>query len=165
MISRIRSYFRKKIFFYIEEYKRYKVSIIKAKFKKHGENLIIEDYVVINQPHNIEVGNNVVINSFCHFWGEGGIKIGDNVMIASHCAITSVTHSKTTKLFNETSVFGDIIIGNNVWIGAHAVILPGVRVGNNSIIGAGSVVTKNVDDNSIFVGVPAKKIEDLPEYR
>lgn len=164
MTNLIRSYIKKKIFFYIEEYKRDKIKFIKSKLKKHGENLIIEDNVVINQPHKIEIGSNVVIDSFCHFWGDGGIKIGNNVMIASHCSITSVTHSKKTSLFNQTNIFGEINIGNNVWIGSHAIILPGVTIGNNSIIGAGSVVTKNVDENSVYAGVPAKKIEELKHF-
>jgi maltose O-acetyltransferase len=164
MIRVIRKYIENKIFFYIEEYKRHKIEVIKSKLKRYGENLLIEEYVVINHPGKIEIGSNVVINSFCHFWGDGKIKIGDNVMIASHCAITSITHSKATPLFNQSNVFGEVCIGDNVWIGTHSVIMPGVKIGNNSIIGAGSIVTKDVDGNSVYAGVPAKKIEELKQF-
>ena len=59
---------------------------------------------------------------------------------------------------NATDVFGEIVIGNNCFIGARSIILPGVTIGNNCIIGAGSVVTKDIPPYSVVVGIPAKKI-------
>ena len=60
--------------------------------------------------------------------------------------------------------FGKIRIGNNVHIGTNAIIMPGVRIGNNCIIGCGAIVTKDVPDNSVAAGIPARVIETLDEY-
>ena len=60
--------------------------------------------------------------------------------------------------------FGAIVVGNNVHIGVDAIIMPGVTIGNNVIIGAGAIVTKDIPDNSVAVGIPAKPIETIEEY-
>ena len=91
--------------------------------------------------------------------GYGGGEIGENTLIASHVAITSVTHDKNAILYNQSSISNRIIIGKNVWIGAHAVILPGVTIGDNAIIGAGAIVNKNIKRGDIVAGVPAKSIK------
>lgn len=65
----------------------------------------------------------------------------------------------------DIDLFGEIVIGNNVHIGTNAVIMPGVKIGNNCIIGVSAVVTKNVPDNSVVVGIPAKVIKNIDEYR
>ena len=88
-------------------------------------------------------------------WGHGGITIGNDCLIASHVSINSVTH-EAKGLYRDSVLERPVLIGNNVWIGAHAVILPGITIGNNAIIGAGAVVTKDVPDNAVMTGVPAK---------
>lgn len=96
------------------------------------------------------------------------IKIGNHVRITSGCKL--ITHDGGVWIFrnNEESknidLFGKINIGNNVHIGMNSIIMPNVNVGNNVIIGCGAVVTKNIPDNSIAVGVPAKIIENVDEY-
>lgn len=65
---------------------------------------------------------------------------------------------------DEIDLFGAITVGNNVHIGTNAIIMPGVHIGNNVIIGCGAVVTRNIPDNSVAVGVPARVIESIDEY-
>ena len=89
--------------------------------------------------------------------GRGGIKIGDRVMIASHCAITSLSHDYKQEKMNATQTQGEININDDVWIGAHSVVLPGVTIGRGAVIGAGSVVTHDVAPYTIALGVPARR--------
>ncbi len=72
---------------------------------------------------------------------------------------------KKDKKDEKIDVFGKITVGNNVNIGWNAVIMPGVTIGDNVVIGAGAIVTKDVESNSVVVGVPARKIETIDEYR
>jgi acetyltransferase-like isoleucine patch superfamily enzyme len=98
--------------------------------------------------------------TFVHIWGHGGVTIGDNTLIASHTVITSITHNKSSRLYSDESLRLPIRIGKNVWIGTHAVILPGVEIGDNAIIGAGAVVTHNVPANTTVIGIPARAMPD-----
>jgi maltose O-acetyltransferase len=90
------------------------------------------------------------------------ISIGDNCTITKNVIILS--HDASTKRDLGYSKIGMVIIGNNVFIGAGAIILPNVRVGNDVIIGAGSVVTDNIPDNSVAVGNPARVICTKQEF-
>lgn len=107
---------------------------------------------------NIKVGKNVFINSGCCFQDQGGIEIGDNVLIGQQVVIATINHDfnpdKRANMFP-----APVKIGNGVWIGAHATILSGVTVGDNAIIAAGAVVTKDVPENVVVAGVPAKTIK------
>lgn len=109
---------------------------------------------------NIAVGKNVFINSGCCFQDQGGIEIGDNVLIGQQVVIATLNHDLTPE--NRASMFpAPVKIGNGVWIGAHATILAGVTVGNNAVIAAGAVVTKDVPENVVVAGVPAKIIKEI----
>lgn len=109
---------------------------------------------------NITIGKNVFFNSNCSFQDRGGIIIGDGVFIGQNVIISTLNHGINLEDRN-TTYPSKVIIGNNVWIGSGANILPGVSIGENSIIGAGSVVTKDIPANSIAVGVPAKVIKNI----
>ena len=90
------------------------------------------------------------------------------VEIGNECIITNCTilaHDASTKLLIGKSRIGKVKIGNNCFIGLGSVILPSVKIGNNCIIGAGSVVTKNVPDNSIVAGNPAKVISLTTDFK
>ena len=93
------------------------------------------------------------------------IEIGDNVTVA--VGVKFITHDNSiSKIFSDkTDVFGKIIIGENVFVGAYSLILPGVSIGSNSIIGAGSVVTKSFGDNLIIAGNPARVISTVDSYK
>jgi maltose O-acetyltransferase len=137
--------------------------ILKFSFQKCGWGICIDKYVNFQGKKNISIGENCVINSFVHVWaGKAGLIIGDRVMIASHTAITTLTHN----YYDENMRFAPaidkkIIIGDDVWIGSHAVIMPGISIGRGAVIGAGSVVTKDVKENTIVAGVPAKFIKQI----
>ena len=100
------------------------------------------------------------INSGCKFQDQGGIFIDDGVLIGHNVVIATLNHD-----MNPTKRASMIHIGKNVWIGSNATILAGVSIGNGAVIGAGSVVTKDVPENTVYAGVPAKKIKDISDGR
>ena len=109
---------------------------------------------------NITLGKNVFINSCCHFQDQGGIIIGDNVLIGHNVVIATLNHNQNPKL-RASILPKPVKIGNNVWIGSNATILPGVTISDGAIIAAGAVVTKDVSENSIVGGNPAKLIKEI----
>lgn len=90
------------------------------------------------------------------------IEIGDNVTMAPRVHI--LCHDASTKQFLDYTKIGRVTIGDNVFIGAESVVLPGVTIGNNVIIGANSTVTHDIPENSVAVGSPARVICSLDEY-
>ena len=90
----------------------------------------------------------------------GGINIGDNVLIGPKVTLVSESHP-IDPLQRRSLIGKPIVIKNNAWIGASATILPGITVGENSIVAAGSIVTKNVPDNTIVAGNPAKYLKSI----
>ncbi|NKI73253.1 acetyltransferase, partial [Dickeya sp. CFBP 2040] len=114
-------------------------------------------------------GNNVQLNDNVHVVAHNRIEIGDNVLIASRVFITDLNHGcyDSVEMSSDPSIAPaerplfskSVIISKNVWIGEGAAILPGVVIGEGAIIGANAVVTRNIQKNSIAVGVPAKIIK------
>lgn len=102
-----------------------------------------------------KVGKGVFINFGCTFLDRGGITLEDDVFIGPHALLVTENHPENPS--ERRNVYAKpITIRQGAWIGAGAVILPGVTVGRNSIVGAGSVVTKDVPDNAIAAGNPAR---------
>ena len=109
---------------------------------------------------NITLGNGVFINEGCCFQDQAGIIIGDNCLIGHQVVFATLNHDIDPK--KRANMFpAPIRLGKNVWIGAHATILPGVTIGDNCVIGAGAVVNKNVPPDCIAAGVPAKIIKKI----
>ena len=134
-----------------------------------GKNLWITAPFYVDYGNNIYFGNNCEVNMNCTFLDDNIIRIGDNALIAPNVQIYTAFHpTNAIDRFGEPKEDGSfefcktqtapVIIGNNVWIGGGAVILPGVTIGNNVVIGAGSVVTKDIPDNVIAVGNPCRVI-------
>ena len=94
-----------------------------------------------------------------HCWH---IEIGNNVTLAPYAQI--LAHDASTYGFIGYTKIGNVIIGNNVFIGAGAIILPGCKIGNDVIIGAGSIVTKDLESGYVYAGNPAKKVCSILEY-
>ena len=123
----------------------------------------------------IKVGVNILGDSTdsLHIYGNVAwgsepwiITLGEDVHITD--GVKFITHDGGTLLYRDKipdlEITKPIIVGNKVYIGNNVIILPGVTIGNNVIIGAGAVVTKNIPDNSVAVGVPAKVIKTADEY-
>lgn len=108
----------------------------------------------------ISIGKNVFINHACTFLDMGGITIEDQVLIGPKVNLITENHP-TNPNERHALITKPIVIKRNAWIGAGATILPGVTVGENSIIAAGAVVSKDVPDNIIVGGIPAKFIKNI----
>jgi acetyltransferase-like isoleucine patch superfamily enzyme len=114
----------------------------------------------INFGKHTIIGKNVFINHACSFLDLGGITIEDDVLIGPRVNLITENHPiDPTK--RKSLLCKPIVIKRNAWIGAAATILPGVTIGENAVVAAGSVVTKNVADNTIVAGVPAKFIKNI----
>lgn len=107
-----------------------------------------------------KVGKGVFINFGCTFLDQGGITIEDGVFIAPDVKILTEGHPEEPTR-RRTLVTAPVHIGRNVWIGAGAMILPGVTIGENAIIAAGAVVNKDVAANMIVGGVPARELREI----
>ena len=114
----------------------------------------------IDQPKAMTIGENVFINTGCTMQGQGGIYIGDGVLIGHHATIVTLNHDTNPEKRNDLHPM-PVHIGKRVWLGANVTILPGVTIGNGAIIAAGAVVTKDVKENTVVAGVPAKYIRDI----
>ena len=109
---------------------------------------------------NIHLGKNVFINAGCRFQDQGGIYIGDGTFIGHNVILATLNHDLNPN--TRADMYPKPIhIGKKVWIGSGAIVLPGVRIGDNSVIAAGSVVTKNVPENVVYGGNPAKFIKKI----
>jgi acetyltransferase-like isoleucine patch superfamily enzyme len=102
---------------------------------------------------NLKLGLYTDIGAFTYINASEGVDIEDNVQIGSHCSIYSVSTIDNKK--------GGVFLKNNCKIGSHSVVMPGVTVGENSIVGAFSFVTKDIPDNVLAFGVPAKVIRKI----
>lgn len=111
---------------------------------------------------NIHIGKNVFINMGCKFQDQGGIFIGDGTLIGHNVVLATLNHAMAPDN-RGTMIPKAIHIGKNVWIGSNATILPGVTLGDGSIVAAGAVVTKNVPENTIVGGVPARVLRHIDE--
>lgn len=108
----------------------------------------------------IRFGKKVFVNSGCTFMDRGGITLEDGAFIGPNVNLITENHAEQPELRHNVYT-RPIRIGRNAWIGAAATILPGVVVGENAIVAAGAVVSKDVPDNTIVAGVPAKMIRRI----
>lgn len=128
----------------------------------------IKGGVYLARKKGVTVGENCRI--YILTWGTEPflVTIGDRVTITSGVKI--LTHDGATCLIkdeggNRYQRYAPVIIGNDVFIGVNSIIMPGVNIGNNVIIASGSVVSKDIEDNSVVAGVPAKKIMSFNDYK
>lgn len=175
-----KSFFFKKILWYsitmvgpiyfLKLYAYYIVNHLHGKrHAKIGKNTNIHPTVIIRESQNIFIGNNCYFNHNTIL--NGGKKnakliIGDFVQTGPNVAFYVANHSHLdngTPIINQGYYEKDIVIEDDVWIGANSVILPGVTIGEGAIIGAGSVVNKDVSPYSICAGTPAKFIKYRPK--
>jgi len=117
----------------------------------------------IESLENFTFGENVDIADTAYTDTRGGLSIGNNVTITSGTMILS--HDASPQKVGLSSIKKKVTIGNNVFIGIRSIILCGVTIGNNVIVGAGSVVTKDIPDNVVVGGNPAKIICTIEEFK
>lgn len=109
---------------------------------------------------NISIGKDVFINSGCHFQDQGGIAIGDGSLIGHNVVLATINHDLDPGNHRKNH-YAPITIGDHVWIGSNATVLPGVNIGNWAVVAAGAVVTKDVPAYTIVGGIPAKVLKTI----
>jgi acetyltransferase-like isoleucine patch superfamily enzyme len=110
---------------------------------------------------NITVGRAVFIGAQCAFTGHAAIDIADEVMIAHKVNIVTAGHPVEPDIRRRYITAAPVAIERNVWIGAAATVLPGVRIGADSVVGAGAVVTGDIPPATLVAGVPARVVRSL----
>ena len=126
---------------------------------KIGKGSRIHMKCTIVSPKGIEIGDRTIINEYCYLDGRGGLKIGDDSSISIFSMLITGSHDKGSDEFSY--IPGTIVIENNVWLGARSIVLQDSVVRNKAIIGAGSVFKGVSDENSIYLGMPARKTSEL----
>ncbi len=124
----------------------------------HGDDLWIGSDVYLRNRGQLHLGNRCAIGSFSRIWNYAPIHIGDDFLSAGGLTLNSATHDPVTL----SPIGGEIRIGRRVWCGQNVTILAGIQIGDDVVVGAGSVVCKDLPSGCIAVGVPARKIKDLP---
>ena len=140
-----------------------KTKYLKKIFAECGDNCYIELPFHANfGGRHVHFGSDIYLNSNCTFVDDGHIYVGDKTMFGPNVMVLTASHPLDPKLRELGLQYNkDVHIGNNVWIGAGAIILPGITIGDNSIVGAGAVVTKDVPSTVVVVGNPAKIIKNI----
>ena len=128
-----------------------------------GDYSVIESYSCVNNAvGDVIIGDHTRVG--LHNTIIGPVTIGHHVNLAQGITVTALNHvfSDTGKRIDEQGITTDpVVIEDDIWIGANAVILPGVKIGNHSVVAAGAVVTKDVPPHTLVAGVPAKVIKQL----
>lgn len=143
-----------------EEEKR--KQLLKELLGSTGENIYMEPNIRFDYGYNTHVGENFFANFDCTILDVCEVRFGDNCMLAPGVQIYTATHPLHPTDRNSGKEYAKpITFGSNVWIGGSAVINPGVTVGDNVVIASGAVVTKDVPDNAVVGGNPARVIKKI----
>lgn len=134
--------------------------ILNSLFAQYGKNNIIKSGLQCNYGFNITIGDNCYFNYNLVILDSFKVSIGNNVFIAPNVVIAPVTHPLQADKRRQL-IGGEVIIEDDVWIGANSVILPNTIIKRGSVIGAGSVVKQNTIENAVYAGCPAKLIKLL----
>jgi len=139
-------------------------ALLRSILGKCGESAHINPPFACDYGVNIEVGENFFANYNLVILDVGRVVIGKNAQIAPNVAIYTAGHPVHPDSRNSGYEYGiAVTIGDNVWLGGNAVILPGITIGDNAVIGAGSVVTKDIPANVIAAGNPCRVIREITE--
>lgn len=131
---------------------------------KVGKNVGIKQGVYLFNVNNLIIGDNVMLNQMSYIEAAGGIEIGNNVAIAHSCTLVSSDHSwdnKLTPIQYNKNYLSKILIDDDVWLGCGVRVLRGVRIGTRVVVAAGAVVNRNLENFSLYAGVPCKKIRNI----
>lgn len=139
-------------------------AIMEKLFAEVGEGCYIEPPLRTNWGIHTHLGKNVYANFNLTLVDDTHIYIGNYVMIGPNVTIATAGHPIDPEMRRRVAQFNiPVTIGDNVWIGANSVVLPGITIGENSVIGAGSVVTKDIPANVVAVGNPCKVLREIGE--
>ena len=143
-----------------------KMKDMKEMFAECGDNCYIELPFRANWGgHHVHFGSGIYANFNLTIVDDGHVYIGDRVMFGPNVVISTAGHPIEPTLRAKGLQYNkDVYIGENTWIGAGVIIVPGVRIGKNSVIGGGSVVTKDIPDNVIAVGNPCRVLREVGEH-
>ncbi|MBB5171889.1 sugar O-acetyltransferase [Texcoconibacillus texcoconensis] len=139
-----------------------RAQLLKEFLGSTGKNIFMEPNIRFDYGYNTHVGENFFANFDCTILDVCEVRFGENCMLAPGVQIYTATHPLDPDERNSGKEFAKpITFGNNVWIGGNAIINPGVTVGDNAVIASGAVVTKDVPDNVLVGGNPAKVIKKI----
>ncbi|MBR1481470.1 MAG: sugar O-acetyltransferase [Ruminococcus sp.] len=140
-----------------------KEAFMKENFAACGDDCYIELPFHANWGgHHVYFGSRVYANSNLTLVDDGNIFVGDGVMFGPNVTVATPNHPLEPELRAKGLQYNrDVRIGENCWLGAGVIIVPGVTIGKNTVIGAGSVVTKDIPDNVLAVGNPARVIRNI----
>ncbi|WP_312764176.1 acyltransferase [Stutzerimonas balearica] len=135
-----------------------------ARVERFDKNSYIGSHVVLKSLHKLQVGENFSLHDFCYVDAVGGVRVGNNVSIAHGSSLISFNHTwdaADVPIKYNPIKEAPIVIEDDVWIGCGVRIMPGVTIGKRSVVAAGSVVVKDVPENTIVGGAPAKVIKKI----
>jgi len=131
---------------------------------ENGEHVTVWEHVQIDAPERLRMGDHVSINRYSIINAAGGIILGDHVMTGPRVTLYSQNHrfsDPVEPMWDQGYVRKPLCIGNNVWLAANVVVLPGVTIGNDVVAAAGAVITKDVESGSLVAGNPARVIRRI----
>lgn len=142
-----------------------KMKYMKEMFAECGDNCYIELPFRANWGgHHVHFGSYIYANFNLTIVDDGHVYVGDKVMFGPNVTIATANHPIDPTLRAKGLQYNrDVYIGENTWIGAGVIIVPGVRIGTNTVIGGGSVVTKDIPDNVVAVGNPCRVLREVGE--
>ena len=142
-----------------------KEAFMKEIFAECGDHCYIELPFRASWGCHIHFGTGIYANSNLTLIDDGHIYVGNRVLFGPNIVVATANHPLSPELRRyEVAYNRDVYIGENVWIGAGAVILPGVHIGKNSVIGACSVVTRDIPENVLAVGTPCRVLREIGEH-
>jgi acetyltransferase-like isoleucine patch superfamily enzyme len=128
----------------------------RLRLKHCGRGVDFETRMVVRHPWKISIGDRCTFSPFVVLDAHDTITIGNDCMFAVGVTVSTATHDHRRTPMNSVTQLRPVVIGNDIWFGAGAAVLPGVTIGDGAVIGARAVVTRDVPPKAIVVGVPAR---------
>ena len=142
-----------------------RAALLKELFAEVGEGCYVEPPLHANWGWTTHFGHHVYANFNLTLVDDTDIFVGDYVMFGPNVTVATAGHPVDPELRRQIAQFNiPVHIGNNVWIGAGSVLLPGVSIGDNTVIGAGSIVTRDIPANVVAVGNPCRVLREIGDH-